>query len=142
MVLALVAVVVMAAVGTSSVDLYFYAATIGTLCLLVAYGVTGAGAIRFLFLGGTARAPRWQLVFPALGVLYLAFVLYKQLYPVPDSPYNLFPYIAGAWVLAGLAVVVLQPALARRIGERLTAELGTGDEEPVVEGRPSSATPV
>jgi amino acid transporter len=125
MTLALVIICVLAATGTSSLDAYFWLATIGVLCLIVAYLVTTVGAMLFLFVRARVRTPLWQLVFPLLGAIYLVFVLYKQIYPVPDHPYNLFPYIAGAWSLLGLAVVVGRPALARRIGERLTSELGT-----------------
>jgi hypothetical protein len=43
---------------------------------------------------------------------------------VPDSPANLFPYIAGGWLLIGLISVVASPRLAERIGKSLTVEEG------------------
>ena len=39
----------------------------------------------------------------------------------PGFPFNLFPYIAGAWLLIGLASVLFVPGLARRIGANLAA---------------------
>ncbi len=98
-------------------DLYFYAATLGTLILLVVYAITSLGGMRFLF--GGRRAPIWQAVFPVIGIAYLVYVFYKQVHPVPDAPYNLFPYIAAGWLLLGLTIVLSRPTLARRIGEGL-----------------------
>ena len=40
--------------------LYFYAATAGTIALLVAYAMVTLGAIRFLFLGATRRVAGWE----------------------------------------------------------------------------------
>ena len=105
-----------------ALNVYLYLATIGVLALLVVYLFTSAGAIRFLMRTGRARAT--EVLIPALGVVYLGYVLYKQTYPVPDAPYNLFPYIAAGWLLVGAVLILARPAMARRIGERLAAEVG------------------
>ncbi len=71
------------------------------------------------------------------GIAYLLFVFYKQS-SGQDAPYSYFPWIAGAWCLLGVVVILSAPALARRIGERLTSELtGTGSvaDEPVEQVR-------
>jgi amino acid transporter len=105
--------------GVSAVNAFFYPATIGVLTLLVAYIVTNAGALRFLFL--SRRVPAWEAVFPLVGLAILLYVIYKNVYPAPDFPFNLFPYVAGAWLLIGLGSVLFVPGLARRIGANLAA---------------------
>lgn len=115
------------AAGVGAFDAYYWFATLGVLCILVAYAVAGAGVIAFTFSGRSA-IPRWEAVLPTAGIAYLFFVFYKQS-SGQDAPYSYFPWIAGAWCLLGVVVIVAAPALARRIGERLTAELtGTGSD--------------
>jgi hypothetical protein len=73
---------------------FFYPATIGVLTLLVAYIMTNAGALRFLF--ASRRAPAWEIVFPVIALVVLAYVIYRNVYPAPAFPFNIFPYIAAA----------------------------------------------
>lgn len=105
---------------TAAVNVYYYYATLGVLALLIVYAVTGIGALRFLFFAGRRKAPIWEAALPILGVAYLGYVFYKQIIPVPASPYNLFPYIAAAWLLLGAAIVIFWRALAQRVGDGLT----------------------
>jgi hypothetical protein len=108
------------------VNAFFYPATVGVLTLLVAYIVTNAGALRFLFL--SRRVPAWEAIFPLVGLAILLYVIYKNVYPAPDFPFNLFPYIAGARLLIGLGSVLFVPGLARRIGANLAAREGANTE--------------
>lgn len=106
---------------------YFYLGTIGSLSLLVAYGMTSASAIRLVLrVGGARRAA--EVVVHALGIAFVGYVLYKSVYPVPDSPADRFPYIVGAWLLLGLAFAFLSPRATARIGRDLVQ-----DELPRVE---------
>ncbi|AZC14980.1 APC family permease [Microbacterium sp. ABRD28] len=106
--------------GASSVDVYYWYATIGTLCMVVAYGMTAVGVIRHT-LTPDSRIRRWELVFPVLGLGYLAFVYAIQVIG-QQAPYSYFPWIAGAWCLLGLVIVLARPKLAERIGQRLILE--------------------
>jgi amino acid transporter len=117
-VIALGAVVIMGARGVAMFDVYFWTATLGTLSLLVAYLVTSAGAFRLLFLSGLST-PRWQAIFPIGAVAMLGYTLYSNVYPVPNSPYNVFPYVVLGWLAASLLAVVVTPGLADRIGRGL-----------------------
>ena len=99
----------------------FYALTIGTLALLVAYLMATLGAIRFLFFGGQERAPRWQIAVPLAGGAFVLYTLYKNVVGVA-YPYKWFPYLVGGWLLLGLAVVVLAPGLAARVRGGLKGE--------------------
>lgn len=106
--------------GATSVDVYYWYATIATLCMVVAYGMTSVGVIRFVLNSG-GRIPYWELVFPVLGLVYLVFVYVVQVIG-QEAPYTWFPWMAGAWCLIGLVIVLARPALAERIGARLTQE--------------------
>ncbi|MEV8631924.1 APC family permease [Streptosporangium sp. NPDC051023] len=125
--IALAGDVVLDLTGVSAFDAYYWFATLGVLCLLVAYAVAGAGVIAFI-ISGRGRIPRHEIVIPVLAIAYLCFVFYNQSVG-QASPLSFFPWIAAAWCLAGLVAVLAAPKLARRIGERLTAEL-TGAEGP------------
>jgi hypothetical protein len=130
-VIAIVAFVAQRIGGVSAVNAFFYPGTIGVLSMLVAYIVTNAGALRFLFLSGRVRA--WEAVFPVVALVILVYVIYANVYPVPDFPFNIFPYVVAAWLVLGLGIVLLVPGLARRIGANLA-----GREGLVIEERPGS----
>ena len=112
--------------GVSAVNAFFYPATIGVLTLLVAYIVTNVGALRFLFL--SRRVPTWEAIFPVIGLAILLYIVFRNVYPAPDFPYNVFPYIALAWLAIGLASVLLVPGLARSIGASLARQEGIAVE--------------
>jgi hypothetical protein len=100
----------------------------GTLALLVCYVLSTLGAARYLFFGPVRRVRRWELVIPVAAVAFLLYTLYHNVYPVPDSPYNLFPYFVAIWVgLAAIATFAV-PGFAHRIGVRLREEDGLTDE--------------
>ena len=109
-------------------DVFFWTATMGTLALLVCYVLSTLGAARYLFFSSVKRVRRWELVIPVAAVAFLLYTLYHNVYPVPDSPYNLFPYFVAIWVgLAAIATFAV-PGFARRIGVRLREEDGLSDE--------------
>jgi amino acid transporter len=109
---------IMAADGTTPVNVYFYYATIGVLCLLVAYAMVGVSAATVML-----RSRRAALALPAaLGSVFACYVFYIQV-KGQVSPYIYFPYYAAAWCLFALAIVLARPQLAKRMGETLTSEL-------------------
>jgi hypothetical protein len=114
--------------GSSVLNATFYALTVGTLSLLVAYVMATLGAIRFLFLGREPRAPRWQIVIPLGGVAFVGYTIYKNVFGVA-FPYDRFPYIVGAYLLIGLAIVAFSPGLA----DRVTSGLRRSTQEPAAE---------
>lgn len=126
--------VAMAALGTNAFDTYYWFATLGVLCILIAYAVVSVGVTIFV-LRGRAAIPAWEVVVPITGICYLLFVFYKQS-AGQAHPYSYFPYIAGTWCLAGLLVTVLAPGITRRIGARLTGELvATGSDATELDAR-------
>jgi amino acid transporter len=88
---------VFAAAGTAPMDVFFYLATLGTLSLLFMYVLTNVAAIGFLRRG-------WERVLPAAGIAVAGYVLYHHLWPVPASPFDVFPYIVLAWLASGIVI--------------------------------------
>lgn len=120
--LTLVLVVLLALIGGGPVEVYYWYATIATLCMVVAYGMTSIGVIRHTFQPGSPIR-KWEIVVPALGLVYLAFVYVVQVAgQVP--PYTYFPWLSAAWCLLGYVIIRLRPGLAERVGARLAVEDG------------------
>jgi amino acid transporter len=98
--------------GATATDAFFYPATLGTLGLLVAYIVTNISAFKFLIFERRARA--WEAVFPIAGTIFLGYVLFKQVHPVPAYPYNLFPYIDLVFVFIGCVYLMTRRNIVER----------------------------
>ena len=96
---------------------FAYAGTVGVLSLLLVYLATQVGAIKlFRSLG------RWkgaQPLIPVIAIVLLGYALYANVYPIPPSPYNYFPYLVLAWVVVGVIIVFASPGLVTRIGKAL-----------------------
>lgn len=112
--------------GINGASLFGFLGTIGVFLILVAYILTNVGAIRFFV---ARRLWTWQWIIPVAAILVLGYTLYSNLYPVPAAPYNIFPYVALAWLVIGLVIVFVSPALVRRIGLHLEESEGLHLEE-------------
>lgn len=112
--------------GINGASLFGYLGTIGVFLILVAYILTNIGAIRFFV---TRRLWTWQWIVPVLAIIVLGYTLYSNIFPVPAAPYNIFPYVALAWLVVGLLIVFVSPALVRRIGLHLEENEGLHVEE-------------
>ncbi len=88
---------------------YSYTGTIGTLGLMLTYvGVGGAETVEAL------HEHRWfWSVICLLGPVVLLWSLYRTVYPVPDFPDNLWPYVTLVWIVLALGIIRLRPALVR-----------------------------
>jgi amino acid transporter len=115
--------------GNEAIETFFYLATMGVLSLLVMYIVTNVGAAGFFWRGGAPGLRRWEVVFPLVGIAVAGYVLWKNLSPVPPSPFDLFPYIVGAWLLLGLALTFVVPGFAKRIRDGLAERTATAGSE-------------
>lgn len=108
--------------GVGAFDTYYWYATIAVLCLLVAYGMTSAGAITAIVVRKVG-IPLWEAIIPVVAMAYLVYVFVIQIWG-QEPPYTYFPWIAAAWCLTGLVVALARPGLARRIGASLLKEEG------------------
>ena len=52
----------------------------------------------------------WAL-FGLAGILALLWPLYNSVYPIPDFPRNLWPYVVITWIVAGVLLPIVRPAL-------------------------------
>jgi amino acid transporter len=88
---------------------YSYTSTIGTLALIVVYISVGAAETVEAW---REHRPVWSATC-ALGPVLLLWVLYRNVYPVPEFPNNLWPYVALAWLAASWGLIKLRPAVVR-----------------------------
>ena len=123
MVFSVLALLILVLAGNTGLDIWDYMGTLGTLLLLVTYALINVGAVR-LVLTGRSTVQAAACVGPALAVLFLAFVLFNQVYPAPPVPFNLLPYMCIGWLALGLLIVLIVPGLAKRIGRGLAVEEG------------------
>jgi amino acid transporter len=111
---------------TSAVNAFFYPGTIGVLAMLVAYFVIQFGAAKFLH--WERREPRWRFGILVLATAAIVYTFYKQVWPKPVYPYDLFPLIIAGWAVLGAAITFAFPGLTRQIGRGLAeAEGMTGE---------------
>ncbi len=107
--------------GSTVIDATFYPLQIGTVLILVAYVMATVGAIRFLFFGGAARVPAWQIVIPVLGGAFVCYTIVRNVFIGQEGTFARLPYIEAVYLIVGLAVVLLAPGLARRVRVGLAA---------------------
>jgi amino acid transporter len=91
--------------GTTALHVFFYLATIGVLNLLVMYVLTNIAAADHLRQRDGMRA----VALPLFGSAIAAYVLYRNVWPVPPKPFNVLPYIVASWLAIGVLVAVFSP---------------------------------
>jgi amino acid transporter len=125
------AIVVQRIAGVNAVNAFFYPGTLGVLSLLVAYIVTNIGAIKHLFIDAR-RAPIYEIVLPLIGIAFLGYTIYRNV-AGQVFPYSRFWIVVLCWLILGLAIVLLTPQLAKRIGVSLAADEGMSIEPAVAD---------
>ncbi|HEY3090173.1 MAG TPA: APC family permease [Jatrophihabitantaceae bacterium] len=110
MVISLVLLVSFRLAGTPALNVFFYLATLGVLCLLVMYVLTNLAAAWHL-----SRRSWHEVVLPLTGTAVAGFVLYHNIWPVPAPPYRYFPYAVAGWIILGLAITIAVPGFVARV---------------------------
>jgi amino acid transporter len=115
-----------AAAGTPALKVFFYFATMGVLSLLVMYVVTNIGALRLLFFAERSR-PWLEAALPLGGIVVAGYTLYRNVWPMPDPPFNLFPYIVAGWLALGALIALAAPGLGERLARAPAFRVGEAD---------------
>ena len=117
--------IVMVATGVELLNVIGYTGTIGTFGYMLGY-LLMAIALPF-FLSKRGEGNPLSTVLAVVVVAALLYVFWKNVYPVPDYPYNLFP-----WIFVGLLVLGLAWFAAVRVRTpQVLTEVGSFEEEPV-----------
>jgi len=121
---------------------YFFWATVGTLVVIVVYIMLCFGGIVFFRRTHRQWNPLAHVVVPLIGAVVFGAALYGSIYPVPPTPLDYTPYIALAWIVLGVLVLLAlrarNPEAVARIGSILGEEGGedaAGLDEPTAMGK-------
>jgi multisubunit Na+/H+ antiporter MnhE subunit len=99
-------------------NVFSYLGVPGTFGYLVAYVLIAISAPIYLARQRAFSVP--TLVVSVLVTIAVGYVFYKNLVPVPPSPYDILPYIFFAWAAIGivwyLVLRVTNPDRAARLG--------------------------
>ena len=120
--------IIMVATGTTPFNVYAYTGTLGTFGYMLAYLLMAVALP--LFLRRRDEANPLSTVLAAVVVAALLYVFYKNVWPVPPSPFNLFP-----WMFLGLMVLGLAWYFSVRArNPEVLREVGMMEEEPIPPG--------
>lgn len=103
-ILAIIIIPVLALFKHDGVEVFGYIGTIGALALLIAYFITSLGSLIYF---GKRKIWTWQLFIPIVALFVLAFTFYSNIYPIPQFPNNIFPYIVLTWIIAGCIITFI-----------------------------------
>lgn len=83
-------------------------ATTATLAILVTYMLVALSGIVFFRRTDDGRMSLLaDTVPPAIAIAICGYTFYKSIFPRPEHPISLAPYLAGGWLLAGVAVAAI-----------------------------------
>jgi amino acid transporter len=110
--------------------MFGFLATTASLGIIAVYvGIAMAG-LAFFRRQYHPLHPIKHVMVPVVGMALGLFALYASLFPAPPPPLNLAPYIALAWIVAGVVVVtvmgVRDPEKVRTLGRILSEETPEG----------------
>jgi amino acid transporter len=122
--------------GIPALHYFFYTAEIGTLLILVAYGLVTIGCVVHLFVqpwrrGEPPLVPVFELIAPLAAIVVLGYTIFRNVSPFPIGAARWEPILAGIWLLIGVIGVFVAPSFSRRLGENLMTDEGVAEVEEV-----------
>lgn len=102
-VVAISAIIQAALYGKNGIEVFGYYGTIGALAILVSYIFTCIGGMVYF-----TKIKVWNavhLIIPVLSIVALLYVLISNIYPIPEFPNNIFPYIVLGWIAIGFVLI-------------------------------------
>jgi amino acid transporter len=136
--------VLLVATGTEAFNVIGYAGTLGTFGYMLAYLLMAAALPFFLRRRGESNPLSTALA--VVVVVALLYVFYKNVWPVPPSPYNLLPWIFLAVLVLGLAwyfsVRARNPEVLREVGMMEEEPLPPGSVQDGARARHEGAGPL
>lgn len=101
-VVAISAIIQAALYMKGGIEVFGYYGTIGALAILVSYIFTCVGGMVYF-----TKIKVWKvvhLIIPTLSIVALLYVLISNIYPIPEFPNNIFPYVVLGWIAIGLVL--------------------------------------
>ena len=87
-------------------DLYGYTSTVATFTVIIAYTMMAAATLSRFAAEDRANGKLYLLAPPVIGIVLLAYTLFVNIYPVPNYPFNILPYIVIAYMALGFVVLI------------------------------------
>lgn len=111
---ALVTAMGLSASGINELDIYSYTGTLGTFGYMVAYMLMGLGIPILLRRLAPEAGIAMAVLIGGTATLCLAYVFYRNVYPIPDWPIDIMPWLFLGVLLAAAAWYVAGPRRAMR----------------------------
>jgi amino acid transporter len=109
--------------GSDAFSVYFFYATIGTLCVILVYIALCFGGIAF-FLKNGGFNPIVHGLIPLIGAAIFGAAWYGSVHPLPPSILKSTPYITLIWLAIGVGVLLWLRANRRDAVDRIGSILG------------------
>jgi amino acid transporter len=95
--------VLLGGIAWGPLDTWFFLSVLTAIALLFIYiGVNAALPVFYRREHPAEFSPLRHVVMPLVGTLVVLLPIYGSIWPVPDYPLNLVPYVFVAWVLIGI----------------------------------------
>ncbi len=126
------------------ITFFLFLATTGSLGILATYALVALSGIVFFSRTRDRTEKMWKTVLldfalPAAAIAICVYTIYKSIWPRPPAPISYAPWIAGGWLVAGIAIVAwltaTHPDRVRAFGQALgegEAPAATGPPLPTV----------
>src|SRR5471030_1331223 len=118
-------VVCIAMLGTGPLNTFGYTSTFATFGFLVTYFLVAIAAPVYLKKQGELKTI--NVVWGVLGALAMVGAVIGSVYPVPDYPYNILPYLFVAYMLVGAIWLMMLKKRAPQVLEKIEHDMEASD---------------